>query len=64
MIPETRRPWDGRVRVRMANYFGIGDDPQRLACMKRRESRLYALEEFERLRRSDASAAAGSKARP
>ncbi len=55
------RPWDGRPRVRMFHYFGLGDAPsaerdRRLAALDRQEARTYALEEFRRLAARDAAA--------
>lgn len=47
------RPWDGRRRVRMFQYFGSWDNPSQREACEREELRLYALEEFDQLRRSD-----------
>lgn len=58
------RPWDGRYRVRIFDYFGIGDEPYdstRRRALAAQEAKLYALEEFQRLIDSDAKA---RRARP
>lgn len=48
-----KRPWDGKVRVRMINYFGVENDPIRLELLKKHESQLYVQEELDRLLISD-----------